>query len=55
VTVQIALSDVVIDHTGAYQLLAPGSTPYSFPATFTASTLTLAVVHASEGGFDGTD
>lgn len=43
VAVEIKLEDVVIDKAGAWQLLPAGSTPYSFPATFTPSTLTLAV------------
>jgi hypothetical protein len=43
VTVQVSLADVVIDKSGAWQTLAAGSTPYSFPATFTPSTLSLSV------------
>jgi hypothetical protein len=43
VTVQITLSDLAIDKSGAWQLLPAASTPYSFPATFTPSSLTLAV------------
>jgi hypothetical protein len=43
VTVEVALADVVIDRTGTWQLLPAGSTPYSFPAVFTPSTLQLGV------------
>jgi hypothetical protein len=41
--VEINLSDVVIDKTGAWQLLPPGSTPYGFNASIEPSRLTLAV------------
>ncbi|HUZ68648.1 MAG TPA: hypothetical protein VMU65_02960 [Candidatus Saccharimonadales bacterium] len=43
VVVQLSLTDIVIDKRGVWEQLPPGSTPYSFPAVLTPTTLRLQV------------